>query len=271
MPRDHDSIWIDRSLLTGTQYRTDANLAARQSIYAYQRPALALPSLVLELAGLHGDETIADVGCGNGAYLAELARRGHAGPVLGADLSAGMLRAAGRRAPGAGLVVADAAGLPLPAGACDLALAMHMLYHVPDKEAVARELRRVTRPGGQVLVGLNGSDHLRELRELINEALPAAGWRAGSDGAAPVVSERLNLDGGHELLAGVFTSVTRHDFTAELLLPGPEPVEDYVRSMIITQDLPEPERLVAAVASRIPAGRDGVFRVRTHSGCLVCS
>jgi SAM-dependent methyltransferase len=175
-------------------------------------------------------------------------------------------------ATGAGLVVADAAGLPLCAGACDLALAMHMLYHVPDQEAVVRELRRVTRPGGQVLVGLNGSDHLRELRELINEELPAAGRRAGpAGGAAPVVSERLNLDGGHQLLAGVFTSVTRHDFTAELLLPGPEPVEDYVRSMIITQELPEPERLVAAVASRIPAGRDGVFRVRTHSGCLVCS
>ena len=85
------------------------------------------------------------------------------------------------------------------------------------------------------------------------------------------MGERLNLDGGHQLLAGVFTSVTRHDFTAELLLPGPKPVEEYVRSMIITQDLPEPERLVAAVAVRIPAGRDGVFRVRTHSGCLVCS
>ena len=272
MTRDDDSMWIDRSLLTGAQYRTDANLAARQSIYAYQRPAMDLPSLVLELAGLHGDETVADVGCGNGVYLAELARRGQAGPVLGADLSAGMLQAAGGRAPGAGLVVADAAGLPLRDDACDLTLAMHMLYHVPDQEAVARELRRVTRPGGKVLVGLNGSDHLRELRVLINEALPAAGWRAGpADGAAPVVSERLNLDGGHELLAGVFTSVTRHDFTAELLLPGPEPVEAYLRSMIITQELPEPESFAAAVLSRIPAGRDGVFRVRTHSGCLVCS
>jgi hypothetical protein len=31
-----------------------------------------------------------DVGRGNGVYLAGLARRGHAGPVLGMDLSAGM-------------------------------------------------------------------------------------------------------------------------------------------------------------------------------------
>jgi SAM-dependent methyltransferase len=32
-----------------------------------------------------------DVGCGNGAYLAELVHRGHAGLVIGLDLSAGML------------------------------------------------------------------------------------------------------------------------------------------------------------------------------------
>jgi hypothetical protein len=42
-------------------------------------------------------------------YLAELARRRHAGPVLGVDLSAGVLRAARRRAPTAVLAAGDAA------------------------------------------------------------------------------------------------------------------------------------------------------------------
>ena len=88
MTRDYDSMWIDRRMLNGAQYRTDANLAARQSIYAYQQPAVGLSRLVLDLAGLHGHEAVADIGCGNGVYLAELARRGHAGPVLGADQSA---------------------------------------------------------------------------------------------------------------------------------------------------------------------------------------
>jgi SAM-dependent methyltransferase len=265
MAPDYDQMWTDRSVLQDVQYRTDANLAARQSIYAYQRPALDLPAVVLDLAAPHGPETVADVGCGNGIYLAELARRGHAGPVLGADLSGGMLRAARSRAPAAGLVVADAAVLPLSDDGCDLTLAMHMLYHVPDPQAVVRELRRVTRPGGQVLVGLNGADHLRELRDLVHAALP------GTDQHALPGTERLDLARGQDLLAAVFTSVIRHDFTAELLLPGRAPVEDYVRSLIVTQDLPDPETLVAAVASRIPAGCDAVFRVRTHSGCLVCT
>jgi trans-aconitate methyltransferase len=64
----------------------------------WQHPRLDLPPLVLDLAGLRGSETITDAGCGNGAYLAELTRRGHAGQVLGIDLSAGMLYAARSRA-----------------------------------------------------------------------------------------------------------------------------------------------------------------------------
>jgi hypothetical protein len=37
--------WADRGFLRGTQYKTDANLAARQSIYAYQHPRVDLAAL----------------------------------------------------------------------------------------------------------------------------------------------------------------------------------------------------------------------------------
>jgi len=79
--------WFDPRALRDGQYATDANLAARQSIYAYQRPRTDLPALVLDRAALRGDETVADVGCGNGRYLAALSARGHRGPVVGIDLS----------------------------------------------------------------------------------------------------------------------------------------------------------------------------------------
>jgi ubiquinone/menaquinone biosynthesis C-methylase UbiE len=86
--------WNDAAFLRDVQYRTDANLAARQSIYAYQQPRIDLPARVIDLAAPAPGATVADVGCGNGAYLAELARRGFAGRVLGLDLSPGMLAAA---------------------------------------------------------------------------------------------------------------------------------------------------------------------------------
>lgn len=265
LPMDGDGsrLWTDRSCLQHIQYRTDANLAARQSIYAYQHPQIDLPAAVLNLAALRGDETVADVGCGNGAYLAELARRGHAGPVLGVDLSTGMLDAARRRAPAAALVAGDAAVLPVRDHATGLTLAAHMLYHVPDPAAAVRELRRVTRPAGQVLVVLNGEHHLRELRDLIAAALQTT----TSD---PPLGEQLRLDDGQELLASEFTSVIRHDFTGELHIPGPAPIEDYVRSMISTQDQHDLGALAAAVAGRVPS-RTGPFRVSTDAGCLVCN
>lgn len=229
MTRDDARLWTDRSCLQNLQYRTDANLAARQSIYAYQQPRLDLPPVVLGLAALRGDETVVDVGCGNGAYLAELAHHGHAGPMLGVDLSAGMLQAARSRAPGASLVAGDAAALPLRDNASGLTLAMHMLYHVPEPPAAVRELRRITQPGGQVLVMLNGEDHLRELRDLITTALRNVTSRE------PPLRERLRA---------------QH---------------------VITQDLPDPGAFATAVGRLVPTDDQGVFRVRTHSGCLVCS
>jgi SAM-dependent methyltransferase len=265
---DHDaSFWADPSYLLDVQYRTDANLAVRQSIYAYQWPSIDLPKVVLDLAALRGDETVADIGCGNGVYLAELSRRGHAGRMLGVDLSAGMLRSARSRVADVALAAGNAAALPLADGACDVALAMHMLYHLPDPAAAVRELRRVTRRGGRVLVSLNGSDHLRELRDLMTAALADIGLA----NLRPEPFERIDLERGQVLLSEVLPAVTRHDFVSGLLLPGNEPVVGYVRSTFLAQILPSPQRLVVAVTSRLSAEPGNTLRVRTHSGCLVCN
>jgi ubiquinone/menaquinone biosynthesis C-methylase UbiE len=53
--------------------------------------------------------------------------------VLGLDLSPGMLATIRERAPGAALLNADAAALPLRDAAADLSLAMHMLYTCPTR------------------------------------------------------------------------------------------------------------------------------------------
>jgi SAM-dependent methyltransferase len=295
-------LWNNPSFLRDVQYRTDANLAARQSIYAYQHPRIDLPARVIDLASPAPGATVADVGCGNGAYLAELAGRGFAGRVLGLDMSPGMLAAARDRLASAGpgdsarsgvaapvgaaaldgvaapvgaappepagspgvvaLIAADATALPLPDGVADLTLAMHMLYHVPDPSQAVRELLRITRPGGRVVIGLNGRDHLRQLRDAVAAAR--------ADGTRGSQRERVTLDDGEALTEPHFSSVTRHDFVSELRLPEPGPIVDYVRSMLGTQHAADPERLVAAVASGFAAAPGAVLTITTHTGCLVC-
>jgi len=99
----------------------------------YQRPALDIFSGSLDLAELRGDESVLDVGCGNGRYLGALLGRGHQGLLCGADLSPGMLRNARPVAGEAPLLIVDAQALPFEADSFDVTLAMHMLYHVPDR------------------------------------------------------------------------------------------------------------------------------------------
>lgn len=263
MAQTPTSPWNDRTTLRDRQYRTDANLAARQSIYDFQRPRHHLPTLVFDALGLTGEETVLDVGCGNGPYLAALEERGHLGAVLGLDLSPGMLAVARPRAPHARLAVADAALLPVADASVDVALAMHMLYHVPRPADACRELRRVTREGGRVAVVLNGAEHMREIRDLVAEAGRADGV------PVPQRPPRLTIDVGEQLLGEVFSSVARVEFAAELVIPDAAPVLDYVRSMISLQALGDLESVRAELIRRLEG--EGEFRVTTQGGALICA
>ncbi len=52
------------------------------------------PGVRRVLERLKGDESILDLGCGNGELARELAKRGHHGPYLGLDFSLPLLREA---------------------------------------------------------------------------------------------------------------------------------------------------------------------------------
>lgn len=69
------------------------------------------------------------------------------------------------------LVRGDVQHLPLRTGSVDVALAMHMLYHVPDRRAAVAELRRIVRPSGTLLASTNATDTLAEIWRLFDEAV----------------------------------------------------------------------------------------------------
>ena len=99
--------------------------------------------------------TLLDVGCGPGVMLRRIVdTRPGDFELTGLDRSRSMVRVAeGRLADAAGveLITGDARAMPLPDASFDVVLAMGVLEytHVPR---VLDEIRRVTRPGGLVVV-----------------------------------------------------------------------------------------------------------------------
>ena len=96
-------------------------------------------------------EAFLDAGCGDGRYLAaldgELPHR-----VAGVDISERILATARARAPRADLRQANLESLPFEAGAFDLILSSQVIEHVVDGAAAVRELARVLRPGGTLVL-----------------------------------------------------------------------------------------------------------------------
>jgi SAM-dependent methyltransferase len=164
--------------------------------------------------------------------------------------------------------VADAARLPIATEFADVALAMHMLYHVPEPAEAVRELRRVLRPGGCALVLLNSTDHLAELRAQVREVSEALGVPMA--GTRP---ETVRVEDASPMLEAAFNDVELHMAIGELVVSEPAPVVAYVASMSpILAAGPDGSSVLAelnrAVADTIR--RQGAFRTRISAGCFVC-
>jgi ubiquinone/menaquinone biosynthesis C-methylase UbiE len=117
----------------------------------------------LKFVPVRPGERVLEVGCGTGVVVRDLAAMvGRRGEVVGVDASRQLLERARalcrETARHARIVlrVADGASLPFATNRFDAALAITVVLHVADPLRVAREMARVTRPGGRV--GLQDQD-----------------------------------------------------------------------------------------------------------------
>jgi SAM-dependent methyltransferase len=264
-----------RRMLTGSAYADDRHLRSRMAIYAYAETA-ANPRPRTSVIPWDGTQIVADVGCGNGFDLRQIVPQGRCRHAFGFDLSAGMLRTLEdlRQSGGLSLVQADAQQIPLPDQSVDVAMAMHMLYHVPDIPAAIHELRRITKQGGTVLASTNSLAHLAEINDLLAaaissqlghpvQALPALGFTTQT---APA------------MLSREFSSVTLHAHDVPLSIPSPQPVIAYVASI---RDpslawIGEPldfDAVLEDIAIRVEQviQAQGEFLATSHMGVFVCS
>lgn len=156
-----------------TQYMDSSNLDARVRIYElFSRDAVPWLSWSHDRLALRPGERVLDVGCGRGdIWRFNTDRLPEGVHVTLADQSPGMLNEARDRLSDCKLQtrfdVADIESLPYRDDAFDLVISNHVLYHVPDRLAALRELKRVVRSSGRCIISTNDWTHLIELRELV--------------------------------------------------------------------------------------------------------
>jgi ubiquinone/menaquinone biosynthesis C-methylase UbiE len=264
-----------RRFLAGSAYADDRHLRSRMAIFAYAETA-ADPQWRTSVIPWDGTQIVADVGCGNGFDLRQIVPQGRCRHAIGIDLSAGMLGSLEdlRQSGGLSLVQADAQRVPLPDESVDVAMAMHMLYHVPDIPAAIGELRRIVKPGGTVLASTNSSASLTEIHDLLDAAVSSQLGRPVQ--AMPALS--FTTQSGTAILSRQFSSVTLRTHETSLSIPIAQAVISYVASVrepilartaepldfdtVLDDIAVEVERVIQA---------QGSFRATTRMGVFICS
>ena len=112
-------------------------------------------SVLTSYFGENMDISGLDLGCGIGDFTAAMSRQCRS--MVGVDISSGMISAAQsahqRRA--LSFVVSSCDKLEFPPSAFDFSIAIHLLHHLADEaliKAVLREMRRITKDGGLIII-----------------------------------------------------------------------------------------------------------------------
>lgn len=117
-----------------------------------------MKAALLTLADVAPGERVLDLGCGTGTLLLHLASRVPGARLVGVDADPAMLRQAQAKAASAGILLdlapAWADALPFTDAAFDVVLSSLFFHHLQqaDKVRSLREVWRVLRPGGRVLI-----------------------------------------------------------------------------------------------------------------------
>jgi SAM-dependent methyltransferase len=150
----------------------------------WYRGRRAIVGVELQRLGLPAGARVLDAGCGSGRTLPELERYGE---VSGIELSPAAAKIARDRGCGE-VVIGRLEQLPWEDGTFDLITCLDVIEHTPDDRVTLRELRRVSKPGGWLLVTVpayqalwsehdEANHHYRRYsRRSLRGAASEAGW-----------------------------------------------------------------------------------------------
>jgi ubiquinone/menaquinone biosynthesis C-methylase UbiE len=184
-------------------------------------------ALLVELAGLRGDERVLDIATGGGHTALAFAHR--AREVVASDLTPAMLQAAEAFIRGQGIAnvrfePADAEALPFESDSFDVVTTRIAPHHFPNPQRYVQEVARVLRPGGRFLLDDNMApedaalgafmDRFEQWRDPSHvRNYPASAWREW------ITASGMRVEHVEPLRAKRYDFA---DWTARMRMPEPE-------------------------------------------------
>ena len=157
-------------------YNWDSREYAKHSSVQYQWACELINKLEFS-----GKESLLDIGCGNGAVSALLARKLPAGGVVGIDSSEPMIRSAKQSFPvstfpNLNFCVMDAANLDFTAE-FDVIFSNASLHWVKDQLSVLKGVKRSLKKSGVFLFQMGGKGNAKDLIDVLNELIGTIDWK----------------------------------------------------------------------------------------------
>lgn len=224
----------------------------------------------LERTGLEPGSHVLDIGCGVGAFLGLVAKRG--GIAHGLDASDALIAFALDRLPGADLRVGEMEDLPWGDDTFDLVTGFNSFFFANDMGAALREAKRVAKGGANVVIQVWGAHErcdLETMKEIARPFFPPRPPNAPPDPdlSQPGVLEALALEAG-------LTPETEFDTTWTIEYPDSETLGQALVAVAGLAVVVGPEReeeLSQAIVDGLAPYRavDGRYRLSNEFHILV--
>lgn len=146
---------IDNSRLSYDEFwRSDETVAAYQ-----EEARRVFFEEVLSVCQKYVDGKVVDIGCGSGFFLQLLAKHATHRGIYGIDFSSSSIVRCRREIPEGKFLLSDIYRLGCRDGVFDTIICMETLEHVERPDDALREIMRVCRDGGHVIITIpNGPD-----------------------------------------------------------------------------------------------------------------